>query len=355
MVEEIGQFLLPSQRMDVRAVALAQVCGLTGTGEGVAALRQCPALLEVLVGLLADDAPVIKTDACLALINLSADTRTVSVLLDLKVSVVKHLYKLLHNKESQQADKSTQILSNLTRDLASCSKVYTQLVESGIGVDTLVNILCQEKYNAHGQEMNFLGPVLSNLSQLPDVRRHILEPGRCVIQRLVAFTEYAASVVKRGGVVGTVRNCCFDVEHHDWLISDKVDIVPRLVLPLAGPSSDAITDEEMESLPVDLQYLDEDKMIEADVDIRIMLLESLTQLCATKSSRNELRNKNIYVILRELHKVEKDRSCLLALENLVDILIKREDEINVENYKNLEVPENLLPKFKEMDETFLKD
>ena len=25
MVEEIGQFLLPSQRMDVRAVALAQV------------------------------------------------------------------------------------------------------------------------------------------------------------------------------------------------------------------------------------------------------------------------------------------------------------------------------------------
>ena len=26
MVEEIGQFLMPSQRMDVRAVALAQVC-----------------------------------------------------------------------------------------------------------------------------------------------------------------------------------------------------------------------------------------------------------------------------------------------------------------------------------------
>ena len=43
------------------------------------------------------------------------------------------------------------------------------------------------------------------------------------------------------------------------------------------------------------------------------------------------------------------------VENLVDILIKREDEINVENCKNLEVPDNLLPKFKEMDKTFLKD
>ena len=89
--------------------------------------------------------------------------------------------------------------------------------------------------------------------------------------------------------------------------------------------------------------------------IRIMLLESLTQLCATKSARNDLRDMNIDVILRELHKTEKDRSCLLAVENLVDILIKREDEINVENYKNLEVPENLLPKFKETDKTFLKD
>ena len=86
--------------------------------------------------------------------------------------------------------------------------MYSQLTGAGIGVDTLVTILCQEKYNAHGQEMNFLGPVLSNLSQLPDVRKHILDRGRCVIQRLVAFTEYSKSVVKRGGVVGTV-----------WLIS----------------------------------------------------------------------------------------------------------------------------------------
>ena len=88
---------------------------------------------------------------------------------------------------------------------------------------------------------------------------------------------------------------------------------------------------------------------------RIMLLESLTQLCATKSGREQLREKNIYVILRELHKTEKDRACLLAVENLVDILIKREDEINVENYKHLEVPEDLHDKFEQMDASYLKD
>ena len=354
MVEEIGQFLMPNQRMDVRAVALAEVMGLTGTPEGITALRSCPRVLETLVVCMIDKADVIATDSCLALINLSADAATVPVLLNIQV-IVKHLYKLIQDKDSKQADKATQILSNLTRDMASCNKVLTQLKESNIGVDNLVSILCQEKYNSQGQEMNFLGPVLSNLSQLPEVRGHILDRNKCVIQRLVAFTEYPSSVVKRGGVVGTIRNCCFDPEHHDWLISDKVDIVPRLVIPLAGPATDSITEEEMESLPVDLQYLDEDKKVEGDVDIRIMLLESLTQLCATKSGREQLRDKNIYVILRELHKTEKDRACLLAVENLVDILIKREDEINVDNYKAMDVPEHLVDKFKQMDETYLKD
>lgn len=53
-----------------------------------------------------------------------------------------------------------------------------------------------------------------------------------------------------------------------------------------------------------------------------MLLEALNQLCATKVAREILREKNIYIILRELHKWEKDKNCLLACENVVDILIK---------------------------------
>ena len=74
------------------------MCGLTGSEEGVAALRQCPALLEILVTLLVDPAPVIATDAALALINLSADISTVPILPDLKVSVVNNLYKVLRKR-----------------------------------------------------------------------------------------------------------------------------------------------------------------------------------------------------------------------------------------------------------------
>jgi hypothetical protein len=66
-------------------------------------------------------------------------------------------------------------------------------------------------------------------------------------------------------------------ESHDWLLSPEVDILPHLLLPLAGPEE--FTDDEMDKLPPELQYLPEDKIREPDPDIRKMLLEALIQAC----------------------------------------------------------------------------
>ena len=70
--------------------------------------------------------------------------------------------------------------------------------------------------------------------------------------------------------------------------------MPRLLLPLAGPTPETLDDEEIENLPVDLQYLDEDKKIEEDEDIRKMLIEALTQLCCTNEGRVLLRYNAYY-------------------------------------------------------------
>lgn len=89
---------------------------------------------------------------------------------------------------------------------------------------------------------------------------------QCIFQRILPFVEYEESNVRRGGVVGTIRNCCFDIEHHDWLLSEKVELLSYLLLPLAGPEE--FTDEENNKLPIDLQYLPETKKRERDPDIR---------------------------------------------------------------------------------------
>ena len=62
-----------------------------------------------------------------------------------------------------------------------------------------------------------------------------------------------------------------------------MDILPSLLLPLAGPEE--FSEEETEKLPVDLQYLPDDKTREEDPDIRKMLLEALTKV-RTFSKKN---------------------------------------------------------------------
>ena len=60
------------------------------------------------------------------------------------------------------------------------------------------------------------------------------------------------------------------------MLGDKVDLLPRLLLPLAGPEE--FDDDDMERLPVDLQYLPPDKKREKDPDIRKILVECIFQV-----------------------------------------------------------------------------
>lgn len=90
-----------------------------------------------------------------------------------------------------------------------------------------------------------------------------------------------------------------------------------------------------------------------------MLLDSLAQLCATRKAREVLRSQGTYEVLRELHKWESleegDKSALLSCENVVDILIRTEDEIGESNLKTIDIPQDLLTKFNEMDKNLVDD
>ena len=208
--------------------------------------------------------------------------------------------------------------------------------------------------------MHYLSPFISNLSQVADARKQLVDKDNpVIISKLLAFVEYKASHVRRGGVIGTLRNCCFDTSDHEWLLSEDngIDLLPRLLLPLAGPTPADMDPEEVDKLPVDLQYLDDDKEIEKDPDLRKMLLEAIHQLCATRTGREIIRLRNAYPILKELHKIENDINVKLACENIVDILIKKEGsgEITVDNFHDVDVPPEVVPELQKMDEDYLKD
>ena len=68
------------------------------------------------------------------------------------------------------------------------------------------------------------------------------------------------------------------------------------------------------------------------------------QLCSTKFGRQYLREKQTYLIMRELHKWEKDPLALAACENLIGILIAEEPEPGMENLHDVQLPEGFVEK-----------
>lgn len=73
--------------------------------------------------------------------------------------------------------------------------------------------------------------------------------------------------------VGTIKNCCFETEYHKWLLSEDVDMLPKLVLPLADGTE--FDEDDNDKLPLELQYLPENKMREDDPDIRYFKIKGM--------------------------------------------------------------------------------
>ena len=66
-------------------------------------------------------------------------------------------------------------------------------------------------------------------------------------------------------------------DFHEWLLGEEADLLPRILLPLAGPEE--YEEDEMERLPPDLQYLPDTKQREADPEVRRMLVQAVYKVC----------------------------------------------------------------------------
>ncbi|XP_011687240.1 PREDICTED: protein HGH1 homolog [Wasmannia auropunctata] len=368
-LKEISKFLDLSSdtadiRLDLKFSVLHHVLCLTETDDGLELLLKLPRMLTQLIIFLQDPCCEIRKFAADLLVNIVADESGTNAMLIISESsnsaeknksdsessqnLIKVCLRAIMDKSSLQADRCSMILSNMTRKFYLVDRVITLIEKSGYAWNDVVAAFTAKEYNTKGENLHHLGDVFCNLSQSPHVRRYLMDRRLCLIQRLFPFTEYSDSWIRRRGVIGTLKNCTFDTEDHIWLLSPEVDLLSYLLLPLAGPEE--FDDEDVDKLPINLQYLPETKTREADPDIRLTLLEALYQLCATKVGREILRNKNTYLILRELHKWEKDKRCLLACEKVVDILIKTEEEIGHDNLKEIEVPSKYTDMFDKMDE-----
>ncbi|XP_067620024.1 protein HGH1 homolog [Eurosta solidaginis] len=356
-------FMHPMQRLDLKAVALSHVLGLTGSEDGKKAIQALDDVLIAIFNLTRDGKHTIAKDAVLSLINLSAEeTAAVKVFetaksLNPPFPLVSEAIKQITDKNSKLADPWTMVLTNLTRCAELVEEIISELETDDKTLPSLLKAFTRLDYNKQKAKLHYLAPIFCNLTQSARGRELACHAKYNFLEKILAFITYEESIVRRGGTIGILKNICFDPVYHSIILNEKDDILHAILYPLCGPEE--FTDEENEKLPLELQYLPETKTREEDPDFRKMLLESLLQLCATKKYREILRSKGVYEILREYHKWEsmfgKDKECVLACENVVDILIKKEEEIGLDNYKEVAVPEDLTEKFAKEDTEYLQN
>lgn len=187
---------------------------------------------------------------------------------------------------------------------------------------------------------------LNNLCQSETVRCCLIK-NKLFSSLFELYNEYLDDAELRRYIIELVRNCCLDYKYHPLIINDEDEqFLIDLVFPLAG--GEEMADQEMRSLPLDLQYLPLNKKRENDKNIRRLLIESIHLLCTTRYGRELVRKSNIYYHLREYHRWEEDLDVSETLMKLIDLIIKDEKEINVDNLKEMVIPDDLVKKFQEM-------
>ncbi|CAD5221995.1 unnamed protein product [Bursaphelenchus xylophilus] len=102
-------------------------------------------------------------------------------------------------------------------------------------------------------------------------------------------------------VASIILNISCHVETHPLFLDD-----PHVLCDILDPFADEdyeIDDEEMDKLPLNLQYVDHKRS--NSTELLDTLIEILAQLCSTKDGRRVLRHMHIYIILREFDKSQR--------------------------------------------------
>ena len=208
---EVVPFLLPTARADLRAIAVQYFLGLTGNESGRRYIADNTHLLQQLVSITDDEQAAIAKDAFLAIVNLAAESDIACRIVKLSTAekLLDHLLMSGLHEGRVEPNIACMALSNLSRLESSASAIADYIItdhEHDISVKRIVDVLCRTDLEGR----DYLAPFLSNLTQVSSIRQILLDHDRVVLQRILPLISYTKSVTRRGGIVGTVRNCCFE-------------------------------------------------------------------------------------------------------------------------------------------------
>jgi len=208
---EVAPFLSSTARADLRSIAVQYFLGLTGSEAGRRYIADNGDYLQRLIDMVDDEQAAIAKDAFLAIVNLAAESDIACRVLQLSTAekLLDRLLTAALYEGRVEPNIACMALSNLSRSEAGASVIAEYVVkerEPDVGVQCIVDVLGRPDLAGR----DYLAPFLSNLTQVSSVRKILLDRDRVVLQRILPLISYTKSTTRRGGIVGTVRNCCFE-------------------------------------------------------------------------------------------------------------------------------------------------
>lgn len=262
---------------------------------------------------------------------------------------LKFLVSSILNIKNTNADLMCILLTNLAKNdfinkilefTIELSEEQKKIFKSNQAIDCLMDCFVKgydRKLNEYAN-YDYLSYFFADLSRYKQGRTYFIteqEYDQVVpLSKVLVFTEKYDDKIRREGVASTIKNSLFDTNSHMKLLNDeKINLLPFILLPLAGPEE--IDEDEMFELPEELQLLPSDKKREPISGIICIHLESLLLLCTTKQGREYLREKQVYAIVRELHKAMDVEKVADLCDRVVQML-KRDEAPDSKEIEEIE-------------------
>lgn len=239
-LDEILPFLDVLTPVDYKLKILDYILGMTGTTEGLASLLKNTKLINALVVIIPNDKnDKVRLEALKVLVNLTSGTINDKILTQLtNADFVTFLLRAVLINNTDCSDMIAMLLSNLTQTTANSEVVFKCVQEDKeyVSIKKLVDAFCIEDYNK-SCSLHHLGFLFANITVLKDARLMFLKKDDSMLTRLLPFTQYEKSGVRRLAIARIIKNCLFETGIYKFVsnvfLAACVDLNP-LTVPALG-------------------------------------------------------------------------------------------------------------------------
>ncbi|XP_024957144.1 uncharacterized protein LOC102619817 isoform X2 [Citrus sinensis] len=307
-LEELLDFLC-SPSPSVKKAAVDIVRGLTGSEDGLQSLSKYSKIaLPSLARLLSENKEV-SEPAAEALVNLSQNSELAGKMV--QMGMIKTAIDLLYKPDSSITRLLVMLLVNLTQldyGISSLLQVEDEQIQ-GLYVMKLVRSFCQSSSEAS-----------VNISKKEAGRKILLDPKRGLLKQIVRQFD-SSNYLRKKGVSGTIRNCCFEAEHQlQNLLLISEFLWPALLLPVAG--NKVYKEEDTSKIPLELaSALRIEREPVDDPEIRIQALESIYLITLQEAGLRAFWSVNGPRVLQVGYEDEGDPKVMEAYEQVGSLLV----------------------------------